>query len=385
MGHTPLIPVRVTGMPELELFLKDESQSPTGNLKHRFAWALFMWAIVEGYVGPNTTVYEASSGNTATCEAYMAQLVGVPFIAVVPNTTEQTKIDRIKQYGGDVLKVDITEQFIRAEAEAKRNGGFYMNQFANADKAEEFHESGGHYLETMNVFHEVALQLQDHDNSTKHEYPTYFVHSAGTGGTISSVGRYVKKYNIPTQVVMADTEFSIYYDFVINGKFQNESGASLWRKPGMAGTGFGYAGPAIHGITTSLQPAVIDRALKIPDLASTASMHFMKEIDAAGGTSTGLNFVTALSLAAKHRQSHPNQKFRIVLLRADAAKLYEATYYNNSWIAKSFAPHGGLNVFACWRDIIKRAFETGFDPLAEGEQVCAPAHVAGHRFRFRRA
>lgn len=86
----------------------------------------------------------------------------------------------------------------------------------------------------------------------------------------------------------------------------------------MAGTGFGYAGPAIHGVTTryaqcvpappirtllvySLQPAVIDRALKVPDLASTASMHFMKDIDAAGGTSTGLNFVTALSLAAKHR------------------------------------------------------------------------------------
>ena len=42
------------------------------------------------------------------------------------------------------------------------------------------------------------------------------------------------------------------------------------------GTGFGYAGPAIRGVTTSLLPAAIDLAYKVPDLASTAAMHVLK-------------------------------------------------------------------------------------------------------------
>ena len=75
---------------------------------------------------------------------------------------------------------------------------------------------------------------------------------------------------------MADTEFSIYYDLVLNGRFANESGAQFWVEPGMAGFGFGSIGAAVLGKTSSLISSVIDRAIKIPDLASTAAMHFLR-------------------------------------------------------------------------------------------------------------
>ncbi|KAK6044119.1 hypothetical protein COOONC_18376, partial [Cooperia oncophora] len=71
-------------------------------------------------------------------------------------------------------------------------------------------------------------------------------------GTISSVGRYVKKYGISTEIVLADTQFSIYYDYVMYGRFKNESGASLWVEPGMAGIGYGPMGMARRGETTSI-------------------------------------------------------------------------------------------------------------------------------------
>lgn len=83
MGHTPIVHLAIPGMPDVDFMFKNESASRTGNLKHRFSWALFMWALVEGHITANTTVYEASSGNTAASEAYMAQLIGVPFVAVV--------------------------------------------------------------------------------------------------------------------------------------------------------------------------------------------------------------------------------------------------------------------------------------------------------------
>lgn len=67
----------------MEFIFKNESATASGSLKHRYAWALVMWALVEGHVGPTTIVYEASSGNTAAAEAYMCKLIGVKFTSVV--------------------------------------------------------------------------------------------------------------------------------------------------------------------------------------------------------------------------------------------------------------------------------------------------------------
>ncbi|KAE9551617.1 hypothetical protein FO519_005169 [Halicephalobus sp. NKZ332] len=377
MGHTPIRRLSIPGMPDVDLIFKDESASRTGNLKHRFSWALYMWALLEGHIDQNTTVFEASSGNTATSEAYMARLIGVPFIAVIPDTTEDTKVNNIKGYGGKVLKTDIAAQFQMAALEAERIHGFYMNQFANADKAEEFHESANGRLESTNVMHEIVQQLK----SQNLKEPDFFIHTSGTGGTISSVGRYVQKYNLDTKVIMADTEFSIYYDYVINGKFMNESGASLWTKPGMAGTGFGYSGPAILSSTTSLQPSVIDEAFKLPDMASTAAMHVLRENGISGGTSTGMNFLTSLSLAAKERSKKSQGPLRIVAILADSATLYEGTYYNTTWIEDKFNPHGGIPVFNCWKNVIRNSFVMGNDPLAVGSEVCSKEAVMASRSR----
>ncbi|EJW70641.1 hypothetical protein WUBG_18452, partial [Wuchereria bancrofti] len=71
------------GYENVDFVFKNESASRTGSLKHRYSWALIMWAIVDGKIGENTTVYEASSGNTAASEAYMCRLIGVKFIAIV--------------------------------------------------------------------------------------------------------------------------------------------------------------------------------------------------------------------------------------------------------------------------------------------------------------
>lgn len=59
----------------------------------------------------------------------------------VPDTIEDVKVEHIREHGGEVIKTEIGKRLIRAEMEAKKNGGFFMNQFANSDRAEEFHES----------------------------------------------------------------------------------------------------------------------------------------------------------------------------------------------------------------------------------------------------
>jgi cysteine synthase len=78
------------------IYFKNEAASITGSLKHRYAWALFMWALVDGHINPDTTVYEASSGNTAASEAYMAHLIGVRFFAVVAANAAPEKVAIIR-------------------------------------------------------------------------------------------------------------------------------------------------------------------------------------------------------------------------------------------------------------------------------------------------
>lgn len=83
MSHTPIKHFLLPGTPNVDLIFKDESASKTGSLKHRFAWALIMWGLVSGYIRENTTLYESSSGNTATSEAYFARLLNLTYITVV--------------------------------------------------------------------------------------------------------------------------------------------------------------------------------------------------------------------------------------------------------------------------------------------------------------
>jgi cysteine synthase A len=84
----------------IDIYLKDESTHPTGSLKHRLARSLFLYALCNGWIKQDTTFVEASSGSTAVSEAYFAQMIGVPFIAVMPSSTAHSKVTQIVHYGG---------------------------------------------------------------------------------------------------------------------------------------------------------------------------------------------------------------------------------------------------------------------------------------------
>src|SRR3954452_8673827 len=99
-ADTPMY--RMTLAPEagLDLHLKDESAHPTGSLKHRLASSLILYGLVNGWIGPRTTLVEASSGSTGVSEAYFARLLGLPFVAVLPRGTSPDKVDLIAAAGG---------------------------------------------------------------------------------------------------------------------------------------------------------------------------------------------------------------------------------------------------------------------------------------------
>jgi cysteine synthase A len=129
---THLIPLNIPAFSEhgIDLYLKDESTHPTGSLKHRLARSLFLYALCNNWLCEGKTVIEASSGSTAISEAYFANLIGLPFIAVMPKSTSSEKIDRVKFYGGTCHLVNSSmEMYSRAKELALELDGHYMDQF----------------------------------------------------------------------------------------------------------------------------------------------------------------------------------------------------------------------------------------------------------------
>lgn len=61
-ADTHLFKVPVSGLPGIDIYLKDESTHLTGSLKHRLARSLFLYALCSGKLRENTPVIEASSG-----------------------------------------------------------------------------------------------------------------------------------------------------------------------------------------------------------------------------------------------------------------------------------------------------------------------------------
>lgn len=97
------IPLRRYPLPQswgVRLYFRDESQRPSGSIKHRLARRIMEDAVVRGEIRQDTTVVDAGAGNTAIATAYFAKLIGVPFIAVVPGKTSAAKRDGIGRYGG---------------------------------------------------------------------------------------------------------------------------------------------------------------------------------------------------------------------------------------------------------------------------------------------
>jgi len=115
-ADTHLLRLPIPSAPGVTLYFKDESTHPTGSLKHRLARSLFLYALCNGWVREGTTVIEASSGSTAVSEAYFAQLLELPFVAVVPRGTSPAKIAQIEFYGGRCHMVERASE-VCAEAQ----------------------------------------------------------------------------------------------------------------------------------------------------------------------------------------------------------------------------------------------------------------------------
>ena len=310
-SDTHLIPVALPGFPGVLLYLKDESSHPTGSLKHRLARSLFLHALCNGWLNEGSTIVEASSGSTAISEAYFARLLELPFVAVMPSGTSVQKIAAIEFHGGRCHLVDRAGA-IHAESErlAREHGGHFMDQFTHAERATDWRANN-------NIAESIFSQMR----RETHPCPAWIVASAGTGGTLATIGRYVHYCRHETRVCGVDAERSVFFDHYVGGS------ASLAIEQGSRIEGIGR--PRVEA---SFVPGVLDAMVKVPDVWSLAAMHSLSvRLGRRVGGSTGTNLVAALACARS--MVARGESGAIVTLLCDAGERYRHTYFDDAWLA----------------------------------------------------
>ena len=317
-ADTHIIKLIIPKLKGIDIYLKDESTHPTGSLKHRLARSLFLYALCNGKIKSDTTIIEASSGSTAVSEAYFAQLIGIPFIAVMPRSTAKTKIKLIELYGGKCHFVDSSTQMSCEAIQLAENlGGYFMDQFTYAERATDWRGNN-------NIAESIYQQLQ-HE---MHPIPHTIVMSAGTGGTSATLGRYINYKGYDTNLLVVDPENSVFYDSFK----QNDRSLKIE-------TGSKIEGIGRPSVEHSFQPDVIDDMLQVPDAASIATIHWLEQlIGRKAGPSTGTNLWGALHVAKQ--LMHNKEQGSIVTLLCDSGERYLDTYYNDEWVHKNIGELG---------------------------------------------
>ncbi|WP_291423796.1 cysteine synthase A [Deinococcus sp.] len=208
IGHTPIAQLKRLAGPDMaDVFIKLEGQNPGGSIKDRTALGLIEDAEARGVLRPGGTIIEPTSGNTGIGLAQIAAARGYKLILCMPAQMSEERKRTLKAYGAQLVLTDPVRRMAAAIEEAERlaaeTGGVVMGQFTNpANPAVHERTTGPELWEQM----EGRIDA--------------FVYGSGTGGTISGVGRFLKRQNPDIQVIACEPARSN----VISGGERGEHG-----------------------------------------------------------------------------------------------------------------------------------------------------------------
>jgi cysteine synthase len=304
IGHTPLVALRRigAGLP-VQVLAKCEHLNPGGSIKDRIALAIVEDAERRGVLRPGMTLVEATAGNTGVGLALVAAARGYRLVCVLP---EKMSIDKRAALAALGARVVVTPNAPPSSPDNFRNvarrvaaedGLFLTEQFENPANVRAHEESTGA---------EILAQTGGRVGA--------FVAGAGTGGTISGVGRRLKAHDPAVRVVLADPLGSALADWVETGT------------PGADGS---YAVEGIGGSEApkNLHREVIDAAERVSDEESFAMVRrLVREEGLLVGGSAGTNVVAALRVAARGGLAGP-----VVTILPDSWDRYRAKPWMQEW------------------------------------------------------
>ena len=294
IGHTPLIEAKRLEKKEnlkARLLIKTEYLNPSGSVKDRAALYMIKDAEERGFLKEGSTIIEPTSGNTGIGLAAIAAVKGYRIILTMPETMSVERRNILKAYGAEVVLTEGAKGMAGAIAKAEElskeiPGSFIPGQFDNPANPKAHVETTGPEI------------WEDTDGEID-----VFVAGAGTGGTVTGVGEYLKEKKAEIKIIAVEPAGSP----VLSG---GQAGPH-----GLQGIGAGFV-PKI------LNTEIYDEVLTVEnDEAYKASRLLTKTEGILTGISSGAALHAGMILAKRPE----NAGKTIVVLLPDSGDRYYST------------------------------------------------------------
>ncbi len=192
VGNTPVVRINRIAPKHVNVYVKFEAFNPAGSVKDRLALNIIEAAERDGRLKPGQTVVEATSGNTGIGLAMVCAAKGYPLVITMSEAFSVERRRLMRFLGAKVVLTPKAQKgfgmYQKAKELAEANGWFLASQFETADNAD-IHEA--------TTAREI---LADFDGETL----DYFVSGYGTGGTVSGVGRVLRRESPETKIILSE-------------------------------------------------------------------------------------------------------------------------------------------------------------------------------------
>jgi cysteine synthase B len=176
--------------PEVKVYAKAEYTNPGGSLKDRPVRRMLLEALIAGKIGKGQVVLDSSSGNAGIAYAMLGAMMNLPIQIVVPGNASKERKLRIKAHGATLIQTDPLEGYDEALREGHRIAEREPGKYFHCDQYSNDNNWLSHYETTAA---EILVQTEGK--------VTHFVSGIGTGGTITGIGRRLKKELAGVEIV----------------------------------------------------------------------------------------------------------------------------------------------------------------------------------------
>jgi cystathionine beta-synthase len=311
IGWTPLVRMRrVAEGIRTPVYGKLEFMNPGGSVKDRIGPAIIEAAEASGELRPGGTIVEGTSGNTGVGLALAATKKGYRCIFTIPDKMSQEKVRLLKAFGAEVIVTptavppDHPDNYVvmARRIASETPNAILANQFYNQANPEAHYRTTG-----PEIWEQTEGRV------------THFVSAAGTGGTITGVGRYLRERNPSVRIVGGDPVGSIIRGY-------SETGTAGEAAP------YKMEGIGQDKIPGTLDMSVVDEWRSVDDRTAFAlARRLTREEGLFVGGSTGLIAHVALQLA----REIDDPDACIVFIMCDTGERYLSKLYNDEWMREN--------------------------------------------------
>lgn len=310
VGDTPVIRINRIAPKGVTVYVKAEAFNPAGSVKDRLALNIIEAAEREGRLKPGQTVVEATSGNTGIGLAMVCAAKGYPLVVTMADSFSVERRKLMRFLGAKVVLTPRALKgygmYAKAKELAEANGWFLARQFetkANAD----IHET--------TTGREILADFQGRNLD-------YFVTGYGTGGTVTGVGRVLRKERPGTKIILTEPANAA---LVQSGTPQDRAADG-----GPAGGHPAFEPHPIQGWTPDFIPLVLQETLdkryydELITVPGPEGIAWSKRLAAEEGIFTGISGGATFAVAMKVAEKAPKGAVILAML-PDTGERYLST------------------------------------------------------------